>query len=233
VNKDRVPREFDEVAPSYDLLTGLNPGYHRHLALSAARLELGGPAPRVLDLCCGTGASTEALLRAYPGAHVVGLDASAGMLAIAARKPSLRGVAFVRGDASDPRAAGVAGAFDGILMAYGIRNLSDPDRALANARSLLRPGGAIVFHEYSVNDSPLAKWVWGAVCFGIIVPGGLVTSRTSRIYRYLHRSVREFDGQRAFEARLSRAGFTDVRTMPMDGWQRGIVHSFVARNGAP
>ena len=64
---------------------------------------------------------------------------------------------------------------------------------------------------------------------GVIIPGGLLTAGSTRIYRYLRRSVLDFDGVRAFEARLGRAGFTGVRTMPMDGWQRGIVHSFLAQ----
>lgn len=224
-------RDFDAIAATYDLLTGLNPGYHAHLEASARRLDLSG-APRVLDLCCGTGASTEALLRAIPDARVVGLDASEGMLRVAREKSALGGVELVCGDASDPSAAGVRGPFDGIVMAYGIRNLADPDAALARIHALLRPGGRVVFHEYSVADSLVAKRVWDAVCWCIIVPGGLVTSGSTRIYRYLHRSVHAFDGVRAFEARLRRAGFVGVWTGAMDGWQRGIVHSFVARRRA-
>lgn len=226
--KREVPSDFDVVAPTYDLLTGMNPGYHRHLRLSAERAGVKNGA-RVLDLCCGTGLSTEAILDVAPGAKVVGLDASRGMLEVAKKKPVLRGVELVHGDATDPRAAGVEGTFDAILMAYGIRNVPEPDRCLRSLWSLLRPGGTIAFHEYSVQDSLRAKLAWDAVCWGIIVPGGLVTAGTTKIYRYLHKSVRAFDGVRAFEARLARAGFGDVRTLPMDGWQRGVLHTFLAR----
>lgn len=227
--KRSVPRAFDRVAPTYDRLTGLNPGYHRNLLRSAERLSVTASRPRLLDLCCGTGASTEALRAAFPDATLVGLDASEGMLAQARDKAALRHVDFVLGDATDPAAAGVEGPFDGILMAYGIRNLPEPDRALANLRALLRPGGSVVFHEYSVADSRVRRFVWDAVCWSVIVPGGLLTARSAEIYRYLHASVRDFDGATAFEARLRRAGFVDVWTGAMDGWQRGIVHSFVAR----
>jgi ubiquinone/menaquinone biosynthesis C-methylase UbiE len=220
--------EFDRVASSYDLLTGLNPGYHRHLRLSAQRLSAPRRA-RLLDLCCGTGASTEALLAVYPDAEIVGLDGSHGMLEVARKKRALSRVTFFEGDATDPRACGIEGDFDGVLMAYGIRNIEAKDRALANIRDLLRTDRRAVFHEYSVRDSKRSSLVWDAVCFGIIVPGGLLTARSSSIYRYLHRSVRDFDGARAFETRLARAGFADVWTGAMDGWQRGIVHSFVGR----
>ncbi|MCC6873276.1 MAG: class I SAM-dependent methyltransferase [Sandaracinaceae bacterium] len=225
--KREVPGDFDRIAGSYDLMTGMNPGYHRHLRMSAERLELEGSRPRILDLCCGTGLSTEALAAVYPRAELVALDASAGMLEVARRKPVLRGARFIHGDATDPRAAGVDGDFDGVLMAYGLRNLPDPDRGLANIIALLRPGGRLCLHEYSVRGSWRSRLVWDAVCWGIIVPGGMLTARGSGIYRYLRRSVVDFDSVTELEARMKGAGFTKVWTGPMDGWQRGIVHSFV------
>jgi ubiquinone/menaquinone biosynthesis C-methylase UbiE len=226
--KAHVPTEFDRVARTYDFLTALNPGYNKHLAASAQRMNL-GPRARVLDLCCGTGLSTEALVRAYPDAEVVGLDASDGMLERARQKRALIGVRLVLGDAMDPAAAGVTGPFDGILMAYGIRNVPDPDTCIDRLFALLAPGGSICFHEYSVADSLWSKAVWNAVSFGVIIPSGYLVGGTADIYRYLRRSVLSFDGIRAFEQRLRSHGFVDVRTEAMDGWQRGIVHSFIAR----
>ena len=139
----------------------------------------------------------------------------------------------MHGDAMDPRAAGVEGEFDAILMAYGIRNVPDVDLCLERLFELLAPGGTICFHEYSVKDSRRARATWDAVSWGIIVPGGLVTAGSARIYRYLHQSVRAFDGVRAFEGRLVHAGYSNVRTEPMDGWQRGILHSFLAERALP
>lgn len=226
--RGEVPTEFDAVAKRYDLMVGLNPGYARHLRMSASRL--GAPTGgRLLDLCCGTGLSTEALAAEYPRADITGLDGSAGMLEVASRKPALSRVRFLHGDAMEPAAAGATGPFDGILMAYGIRNMPDIDQCLSNLRTLLAPGGRIVFHEYSVADSRVSQLLWHAVAGGVIVPLGLITSPRSDIYRYLWRSVLAFDGVRAFEARLRRAGFEAVTTLPMDGWQKGVVHSFVAR----
>lgn len=238
-SKREVPSDFDIVAATYDTLVRRNPGYVDHLRMSADRLGLfdEGRGLRVLDLCCGTGLSTEALAAAYPKSSIVGLDASAGMLDLARVKSSLSGTCFVLGDAMDPAPAiaaalGVPEAdvrFDAVLMAYGIRNMSDPDECLMRMRSLLAPGAPICFHEYSVADSPRARGTWTAVAWGIIIPSGLVTSRHMRIYRYLWRSVLRFDGVVAFEGRLRRAGFSNVHTEPMSGWQRGIVHSFLAR----
>ena len=225
--KRRVPSDFNRVADTYDRFTGLNPGYVRHLQLSAARLRL-GPGVRILDLCCGTGLSTGALASVYPDAEIVALDASEGMLEQARRKPFPPRVQFVHGDAMDPAAAGIEGQFDGVLMAYGIRNVPDPDLCLSRLFQLLKPGGVIGFHEFSVADSIRKRLVWNSVCLGLIIPGGLVFGGSTHLYRYLRKSVVEFDGVRAFEQRLSRHGFERIRTEPIDGWQQGILHTFLA-----
>lgn len=229
VTRRNVPRAFDRVAGRYDLMTGMNPGYRRHLRMSAERLDA-PPGGRLLDLCCGTGLSTAALRAVHPRADLVALDASAGMLAEARQKREL-GARFVLGDATDPAAAGVQGPFDGILMAYGIRNVPERDRCLANLLALLKPGARVVFHEYSVKDDRVRRAIFNAICAGVIEPAGWLTSRDASIYRYLRQSVNDFDGVAEFEARLHRAGFASVRTLPLDGWQRGIVHSFVATRG--
>ncbi|MEO0326094.1 MAG: class I SAM-dependent methyltransferase [Myxococcota bacterium] len=225
--KRTVPKAFDGIAGTYDLLTGMNPGYSKHLRMSAARLGVPDEA-QLLDLCCGTGVSTAALRDVYPRAEITALDASAGMLEKARAKRHLR-ASWLLGDAMDPAAAGAEGPYDGILMAYGIRNVPDADACLERLFALLKPGGRICFHEYSVADSPVRKALWNAVTLGVIIPGGMLTAGKTGIYRYLRRSVNEFDGVRGFEARLQRHGFTHVHTEAMDGWQRGIVHSFLAQ----
>ena len=226
--KRHVPQEFDRIARGYDTLSALNPGYQKHLESSAQRLELGADA-EVLDLCCGTGLSTLAVKRVQPAARLTGLDASTGMLEFAAAKPELDGVRWVHGNAMDPAAARAPGPFDAIFMAYGIRNVPDADLCLQRLHGLLRPGGSICLHEYSVAGSLRSRVVWQLVTLGIVIPLGTVVTRSSTIFRYLRRSVMAFDSVPALEERLRRAGFVDVRTEPMDGWQRGIVHSFLAR----
>lgn len=223
-----VPAGFDRIARWYDTLAAISPGYARHLRLSARRLAL-PPGARILDLCCGTGLSTAALRAVYPTAALDGLDASPEMLARARRRGLPAPARFVLGDAMDPAAAGLPGPYDGVLMAYGIRNVPDADGALRQLRRVLRPGGTVCFHEFSVADSRRARLLWNALLFGVVIPYGALTTPGSGLYRYLRRSVLAFDGVRAFEERLRRAGFDDVRTEPMDLWARGIVHSFLAR----
>jgi ubiquinone/menaquinone biosynthesis C-methylase UbiE len=226
-----VPDAFDAGADAYDGLVGANPGYHRHLRISAQRMQLpdGGRGLRLLDIGCGTGASTAALLRTAPHAEIVGADGSAGMLKKAAAKPWPPTVSFVHSRVEDLAEAGITGPFDGILAAYLIRNVDDPDAVLTSLRDLLRPGGVFAAHEYSVRDSRRATAVWNLVATTIIIPAGRLRSGDAGLYRYLRRSVNDFDGASGFRNRLQRNGFTDVRSLTMPGWQHGIVHTFLSR----
>lgn len=243
VPRGEVPEAFDEVADRYDLMVALNPGYHAHLRASATVLVESLPAGtgpvRLLDLGCGSGASTKALVAALEESGrdytLVGVDASAGMLREARKKDWPSGVTFAQG-----RAEGVGGlaeltqvvadgGLDGIFAAYLVRNVPERDALLASLREVLRPGAALVIHEYSVAGNRKAEAVWTAVCWSVVVPLGYVTSRRTRLYRYLWKSVMEMDSTQRLIERLLVAGFEDVRSRTMGSWQRGIIHTFHAR----
>jgi ubiquinone/menaquinone biosynthesis C-methylase UbiE len=228
--REAVPSAFDTGARAYDRLVAANPGYHRHLRRSARRLGLAGDGEglHLLDAGCGTGASTAALLSAAPKARITAIDASASMLDQARRKNWPPGVRFVHAKVEDLAGAGVRGPFDGILAAYLIRNLADPDAQLRALAELLRPGAPLAVHEYSVRDSRRATLVWKAVCAAIIIPAGRLTTGDATLYRHLRDSVLTFDGVTGLENRLTAAGFTGVHTEPQSGWQRGVVHTFLA-----
>lgn len=222
---------FDRAAPGYDRLVGANPGYHRHLRQAARRLSLPrrGAGLRILDLGCGTGASTAALLDAAPLARVTAVDASAGMLRRARAKRWAGDVEFVHSPAEALAGNGVRGPFDAVFAAYLVRNVSDPDAVLGAVREVLRPGGRLCVHEYTLTGGRAHLAVWSAVCWGIVVPAGALGGGGPRLYRHLWRSVVGFDTAPAFRDRLARAGFDGVRVASASGWQRGIVHTFTAR----
>lgn len=223
-----VPAAFGGAAASYDALVAADPGYHRDLRASASRMGLPGRGAglRVLDAGCGTGASTAAVLDAAPLAQVVAVDASEQMLRCARQKPWPPSVRFAHCRVEDlPE----NGPFDAVFAAYLVRNLDDPDEQLRAFRRLLRPGGRLVVHEFSVRDSMRARAVWNLVCWTIIIPAGTAASGSSALYRYLWRSVRSFDGVERFQRRLRDCGFTDVETRTVSGWQRRVVHTFLAR----
>ena len=128
--------------------------------------------------------------------------------------------------------ADVTGPFDAVLAAYLVRNLPDPDGGLAAIRDLLHPGAPLAVHEYSVADSPRARATWTAVCWTIIIPSGWMRTGSAALYRYLWRSVQRFDGAVAFQNRMRRAGFEEVRGETVPGWQADIVHTFLGRRPA-
>ena len=272
--RDRdLAHAFDHASRTYDRLTGLNPGYRADLLRSARRLRLPGDGAglHLLDLGCGTGASTRALLRAAPRARITAVDASAGMLRRALAKPWPDSVRFLHLSAEELTTAGEGpalsaeelttagerpalsaeelttagegpalsaeelttvgeGSFDAVFAAYLFRNVSDPDAVLATVRTLLRPGGRLAVHEYSLGGSSAHRALWTAVCQGVIIPAGTLTGDRA-LYRHLWHSVLDFDTAAAFTGRLTRAGFTGARALPLAGWQTGITHTFVATAG--
>jgi len=237
-----VPAAFDDVAGTYDLMVALSPGYHRQLRDSAdvlvasvrEQVRPGERAVRVADLGCGSGASTRALEEALAAAgydyQIIAVDGSARMLDRARVKPWRGGVTFRQADAETLAAEALSpgtDGFDGVLAAYLFRNVAARDHLLGQVRAMLRPGAALVVHDYSVRDDALAKVSWGLVSWGVIIPLGLLTAPRSGIYRYLWRSVLDFDGATGFRDRMARCGFERVRSRTFGGWQRGMLHTFV------
>ena len=231
IGPSNVARAFDEHARSYDRLVGANRGYHEHLRMTARRMGLRdrGTGLRLLDLGCGTGASTQALLDVAPDAEIIGVDASSEMLAIAREKTWPPGVRFVHANVDELASVGITGLYDGILAAYLVRNLAEPNAALRTFHALLKPGAPLALHEYSVADSTRSKLIWNAVCWGVIIPMGKLRAGSADLYRYLWRSVLDFDGVEALTTRMHATGFVDVRVQTFPGWQQHIVHTFLGR----
>lgn len=235
-----VPEAFSDAAPRYDRMVSLNPGYHQHLRKAADALletvsERGTLA--LVDLGCGSGASTRALLAAASGVaaqgSVVGIDASAGMLAQARAKVWPRGVRFAQGLAQDLGRRrpewGLVEPVDGVLAAYLFRNVEERDAVLTQVYALLADDGTLVVQEYSVAGSAAAALIWSAVSWLVVIPLSFATSGQTVLYRYLWRSVRAFDSVQTFVDRLYAAGFVEVEVSTVPGWQQGILHTFRAR----
>lgn len=238
----QLAEQFDRAAGRYDLLTRLNPGYHRALRRAAdalvARLREGSPGGSLAlwDLGCGSGLSTQALLDAAGpgGATVVGLDASAGMLDQARAKDWPDGVSFVHASAQDLPAVAAReghGPADGAFAAYLLRNVppEQRDEVVRAIRDCVRPGGWVALQDYHVKGDPVARAVWTAVCWAVVTPLAVLVRGNPAIYRYLWRSVLDNDSTAELSARLEGAGLTDVTWSTAGGWQRGILHTVLAR----
>jgi demethylmenaquinone methyltransferase/2-methoxy-6-polyprenyl-1,4-benzoquinol methylase len=203
---------FDRIAPRYDLLNRLlSAGIDRRWRRACVDfLELSGPA-RLLDLCTGTADLLIEALERDAGHRGVGLDLSGEMLWRAAAKLGRRGLRARAGlataDAENLPVA--AGRFDAALVAFGIRNVGDPTRALAEARRVLRPGGRLVVLEF--GSPPGALGAVYRLYFERILPRvGRLVSGDRGAYSYLPQSVARFPGPEGFCALLERAGFSAV-----------------------
>lgn len=231
LDKLRVSAGFDEVADTYDAMVSLNPGYRKHLQLAAESLlshvDVRNPRPVLLDLGCGSGLSTIALLTAARKRGldpvVIGVDASPGMLQQARRRDWPAGVSFREGRAEELAALDLPRA-DGVLACYLLRNVTDVDATLRAIHTQLCDRGTFVAEDYSVADSAASRRVWSAVNQTIILPLASVVARNRDLYEYLHRSVDDFMGVQELAQRIISAGFATVESRSVNGWQNGILH---------
>ena len=116
------------------------------------------------------------------------------------------------------------GGFDGALIAFGIRNVGDPARALAEIHRVLRPGGRLVVLEFSTPTGLFGR-VFDAYSRHVLPRIGGWISGDRSAYAYLPASVARFASPREFGAQMAAAGFAEVRWQALTG---GIAHLFAA-----
>ncbi len=229
-NKSEVPFEFNRVADKYDLATFLSQGYQDDLQRSVNRLELRGDE-LVLDLCCGTGKSTICCLNNLSDGKVIGIDNSEMMLRVAAEKYYKRydnkRLEFVLKDVMDLEYED--NSIDAIFMAYGIRNMPDYKKASSNLYRILKPGGKIAFHEYSLTANFFSHLYWKALGYGVIIPVSTLISGSSTIFKYLVKSVDKFLTPNEFLSLLTEIGFINVQRHNMPSWRKPILRTFTAQ----
>lgn len=206
---------FDAIAPRYDALNrvmsfGIDRAWRRR-AVEAMKLV---PGARALDLATGTGDVALEILR-RPGVTVEGLDPSPKMLEIARRKAEAAGVAdrfAIR--TGDAQALPYEDAsFDAVSIAFGIRNVPDRDRALAEMRRVTRPGGRIVILELTEPRGllgPIARFH-----VHTLVPRIGAFLSGAREYRYLQESIARFPAPEVFAEKMRAAGIARVEARPL------------------
>jgi demethylmenaquinone methyltransferase/2-methoxy-6-polyprenyl-1,4-benzoquinol methylase len=213
---ERVQRMFSAIAGSYDLNNRLHSfGRDQAWRRAAVRLAEVTPSDRILDVACGTGDLTLAFARARPApASVTGLDFTPQMLDVARCKSAGGTTSFVEGDAMSLPFGDAS--FDVISIAFGIRNVSDPARALREFRRVLSPGGRLVILEFGHPRQPLLRWLNDLYTHRVMpFTASLVARDRSGAYRYLPASVASFLDPRALADAVSQAGFSDVRQHPL------------------
>jgi demethylmenaquinone methyltransferase/2-methoxy-6-polyprenyl-1,4-benzoquinol methylase len=222
---DKAPRDvaamFDGVAERYDLTNDvLSLGQTRLWRRAVARAVDARPGQRVLDLAAGTGSSS--LPFAAAGAHVVACDFSLGMLRVGRRAHAR--LPFVAGDAL--RLPFADGAFDAVTMSFGLRNVADPDAALAEMGRVTRSGGRLVVCEFSQPTWAPFRTVYSGYLMRALPAVARRVSSNPEAYVYLAESIRAWPDQAALASRIEAAGWRDVAWSDLS---QGIVALHRAR----
>lgn len=217
---------FASVAPRYDLMNDLmSGGIHR--LWKAAMVEWLAPRPAqiFLDVAGGTGDVAirirERLDRAPggDGSRVIVCDLTPAMLAVgrdrAIDRGILRGIDWVAGDAEALPMA--ARSVDACTIAFGLRNVTRLDAALAEARRVLRPGGRFLCLEFSRVAVPLLDRLYDLYSFRVLPALGAAVTGDRGAYRYLVESIRRFPDQQQLTAHIATAGFDRVRYRNLSG----------------
>lgn len=212
-----VRQMFNSIAPRYDLLNHvLSCNIDRiwwNRAARRFRHILAQPQASVLDVCCGTGDMTLALLRRRPSgaAPVLAVDFSHAMLVRGAQKLRRRNAVAIEADALHLPLAG--SSLDLVISAFGFRNLANYESGLREFHRVLKPGGELGILDFSEPGGAAGKLY--AFYFRRILPAiGARLSGTGSAYSYLPASVEKFPAPPQMLKLMEGAGFTQVSWTP-------------------
>ena len=216
---------FDRVAGRYDLMNDLMSGGLHRLWKDAAAARLNPqPGERIVDCAGGTGdmalryqrlAEAAGRRRGGPPAEIVVVDYNAAMIEVGRARAHADRLRWAVGDAQAlPFADRTADAYS---IAFGLRNVTDIGRALAEARRVLRGGGRFLCLEFSRPIAAALRAGYDAYSFHVIPAIGQAVARDREAYQYLVESIRRFPDQAALARIMERAGFARVSVTNFSG----------------
>ncbi len=207
----KVRGVFDSVASKYDLMNDLmSLGAHRAWKAYAVAVANVKPGDKVLDIAAGTGDLARAFARqAGEGGTVVHTDINEAMLRAGRDRLLDQGLVLPSSVCDGEQLPFRSGSFDLASVAFGLRNMTHKDRALAEMCRVLRPGGRLLVLEFSRVAEPLRKpYDWYS--FNILPRLGQWVAGDADSYRYLAESIRMHPSQQELKAMMQTAGFGHV-----------------------
>ena len=205
---------FAGIAPKYDLLNRLlSLGIDRRWRRRAARMTVGNPRGKYLDVCCGTGDLALEIRKTAPEADVFGSDFVREMADIGREKSKKqRGGGFAPLLADTLQLPFPDGAFDGVSVGFGIRNVSNLENGIAEMTRVAKPGGNVVILEFNQPRGRLLRQLY-LLYFTQALPriGNAVSKSDMKAYSYLPASVLEFPDAEGLAERMRSAGLEHVR----------------------
>jgi len=222
--KEGLVREvFSSVAARYDLMNDLmSAGVHR--IWKDAMVEWLNPRPgwKSIDVAGGTG---DIALRIVEMARMRGgeaavtvCDINEKMVGEGKRRADARGEAAITWTVGDAEALPVPdNSFDSYTIAFGIRNVTHIEKALAEARRVLKPGGRFLCLEFSHVDVPGLDTIYDAYSFKLLPKLGDWVAKDAQSYRYLAESIRRFPSREKFAGMIEAAGLSQVKVRTLSG----------------
>ena len=216
---EKVQAMFASIARAYDLNNRLHSfGMDQRWRRVAVRMASVQPGEDVVDIACGTGDLTE-LFATTKACSVLGLDFTPPMLEIAREKSAKAGHAGAvpRYEHGDATALALPDASaDVVSIAFGLRNVGDPAKALAEFRRVLRPGGRLIVLEFDEPRNSLIRWA-NRLYTHRIMPwtASWIARDSSGAYHYLPRSVETFLSAEKLRTAMAAAGFSEIEQRPL------------------
>jgi demethylmenaquinone methyltransferase/2-methoxy-6-polyprenyl-1,4-benzoquinol methylase len=215
---EEVAAMFDDVAKGYDrtnnLLSGGNAPLWRIQLVRAVNPQ---PGEKILDLAAGTGTSSVALSKT--GASIVAGDFSEGMLEVGRAKHGKNPqISFVHADAM--KLPFKKDEFDAVTMSFGLRNVLDPKKALAELFRVTKPGGRIVICEFSTPTAGVTKSFYKTYLTKVMPAFAKLSSTNTEAYTYLAESIEAWPNQTELASWIRETGFEQVAYRSLTG---GIV----------
>ena len=213
----RVGAVFSNVAAKYDVMNdAMSAGMHRLWKDQFVRRVKPQPGEAILDMAGGTG--DIAFRMAERGAAVPGADINQEMLDVGLERAVTRGIdTLVWSRQNAEQLAYPDRCFDAYTIAFGIRNVTHIDQALAEAFRVLKFGGRFFCLEFSTTEWPGFKEAYDAYSHKLVPRIGKAIAHDEASYRYLIESIRRFPPMPEFEAMIRAAGFERTRVEPIMG----------------
>jgi demethylmenaquinone methyltransferase/2-methoxy-6-polyprenyl-1,4-benzoquinol methylase len=207
----RIAGVFDSVAGRYDLMNDLmSLGLHRLWKRFAVEQSLVRPGDRVLDVAGGTADLARLFARRVgPRGEVVLTDINAAMLGIGRDRLLDAGMVVSVAQCNAEKLPFPNDRFDCVSVAFGLRNMTHKESAIAEMRRVLRPGGRLVILEFSRVWKPLAPF-YDAYSFQVLPRLGQLFARDAESYRYLAESIRVHPDQESLKQMMEHAGLERV-----------------------
>lgn len=228
----RVADVFHSVAARYDVMNDLMSfGIHRFWKFFTTELAGVRSGARVLDIAGGTGdLAAKFARRVGPEGEVVLADINESMLRVGRDRLIDRGMGHrVRCVQANAEALPFPDDyFDVVTIAFGLRNVTDKDKALASMQRVLKPGGRLLVLEFSKPRSELLSRAYDLYSFRALPLMGQLVTRDAESYRYLAESIRMHPDQDTLRNMMLKAGFDRVRYHDLTG---GIVALHVGTKG--